>query len=426
MTCRHRIISRLRRLLPALASVALPAMPAFAQPAGPAGILTQDFRSNKLFMDQALAFDPAYPAPIDVKPVESGVLVQSNGDVLFRIHAPRAKDVTLQLDHVRHGQLVLGRRDDGVFEGLLPYDENHTGPINVDVHVDGMMFLDPFMPIHWSANRPRNFVEVPDAAMEFMQIKNVPHGAMSREIYWADALRSWERCIVYTPPGYMKSTEEYPVVYLLHGGGDNETTWEYCGRVAHILDNLVAAGKAEPFLVVMNNGMLRYDGTRRGVVDDAFRRMLTESCIPHVEKNYRVKSGKWNRAIAGLSMGAYMSSDIGFKHPELFGSVGTFTASMTHESFPTTYERPYPAVMKDPRKFAEDYRVYFRSTTPREDHFEYFVADDAICAKAGIDRLPSYHRVVYSKRTTKWNSWRLGLRDFAQLIFREKGTDKQK
>ena len=97
----------------------------------------------------------------------------------------------------------------------------------------------------------------------------------------------------------------------------------YAGRVAYILDNLIAEGKAEPFIVVMNNGMLRYSGNAvMSVIDLAFERMLTESCIPYIEKNYRVKAGKWNRAITGLSMGCMQTCDIAFRHPELFGNLG--------------------------------------------------------------------------------------------------------
>lgn len=385
------------------------------------GITTEfskEFLSNKVFSDLALDFDPPNPPQINGKPIEAGAFVQSNGDISFRIYAPKAKDVTLRFGLVRDGQFILTKQENGVFEGLLPYDENHTGPMNVDVYVDSMIFLDPYIPIHWSAGRPHNLVEVPDAELEFMFVEDVPHGVVSRHIYWTDVLKSWERCVVYTPPGYMKSNKEYPVLYLLHGMGENETVWQYCGKVAYILDNLIAEGKAEPLIIVMNNGMVRYSYTANGVIDEAFERILTESCIPSFDKNYRVKTGKWNRAIAGLSMGSYQSCDIGFRHPELFGSIGTFTASMTHETLRMSYERPYPAVMRYPEQFARNYKVYFRSTTPVEDHFDYFVADDEICANAGIDKLPSYHRIVYPKRTTKWNSWRMGLRDYAQLIFR--------
>lgn len=389
---------------------------------------SKEFLSNKVFGDLPLNFDPPgrlVQADGSILQV-GGASVQSTGNILFQILAPLAKEVSLRFDQVRSGGLPLTKRDNGVFEGLLAYEDNHTGPMTVDVYIDGTVFIYPYMPIRWSGGHPHNFVEVPDTEMEFMHIKNVPHGAMSREIFWADPIKSWERCLVYTPPGYMNSTQHYPVLYLQHGGGENETVWEYCGRVAHILDNLIAGGKVEPFIVVMNNDMLRYGDNNTavasniaGVVDDAFERILIESCIPHMEGNYRLKTGKWNRALAGLSMGSMMSCDIAFRHPETFGNLATFTASMTHETFATTYERPYKKVLQDPKAFAKNYKVYFRSTTQREDHFDYFVADDKLCADAGIDKLPNYHRIVYPTRTTKWNSWRLGLRDYAQLLFRQ-------
>lgn len=404
---------------PANALVSQNVSQALAASAGAPRRFSKEFLSNAVFRDLALNFDPPNAARIDGALLDTGALVQPNGDILFRIHAPQARDVSLKFDLVRSGGITLAKRDNSLFEGLLPYEDNHTGPMTVDVYIDGMTFLYPYMPIHWSASRPHNFVEVPDAEMEFMFIKDVPHGAMSREIYWVDAIKSWERCMVYTPPGYMKSNKKYPVLYLQHGGGENEVVWGYCGRVAYILDNLIAEGKAEPFIVVMNNDMLRYSDNTTSVIDDAFERLLTQSCIPYMENNYRVRTGKWNRALAGLSMGSMMSCDIAFRHPELFGNLGTFTASMTHETFQTTYERPFPAVMKDREKFAKNYKVYFRSTTQQEDHYhDYFIADDKLCAQSGIDKLPSYHRIVYPTRTTKWNSWRLGLRDYAQLLFR--------
>jgi enterochelin esterase family protein len=381
---------------------------------------SKDYLSNKVFQDQPLNFGPATPVHIDGKTLEVGALVQPSGDLLFRIYAPDAKEVRMKVStgpaHIR--EFILTKQGDGIFSGLLSYDENVTGPAYVQVYVDGAIFLDPYLPIRWAGSGPRNIVEIPDSEQEFTLIKDVPHGAVGREIFWVDALKSWERYFVYTPAGYVKSTKEFPVLYLQHGGGENETTWVYTGRAAHILDNLIAEGKAEPFIVVMNNGMVRYRSSAANVYDEAFERMLIEGCIPHLEKNYRVKTDKWNRAIAGLSMGCYQSCDIAFRHPEMFGSLGTLNASMTHETFPTTYERPYPTVMKDPETFAKNYKLYFRSTMPGEDHFPYFLADDKICANAGIDRLPSYHRIVYPERTSKENGWRMGLRDFSLLLFR--------
>lgn len=381
-------------------------------------MFSKEFLSNKIFQDHALEFWPAHLPIIDGQAIQTGALTAESGDTRFLIYAPNAKFVTIKIGGPRNRELDLVREDSGIFEGILPYDEEHTGPVNVDVSVDGEVFLDAFLPLHWSGNRPHNFIEVPDSELEFTFIKPVPHGALGREVFWSKVLDSWERCFIYTPPGYRKSTTAYPVLYLQHGGTENETTWGDVGRATYIMDNLIHEQKAEPCIIVMNNGMLRYKNNTGDSIDDAFERLLIEDCIPYIEKAHRVKTGKWNRALAGLSMGSYMSNDIAFRHPEVIGSLGTFTASMTHEHFPTTYERPYPAAMKNPAKFARDYKVFFRSTTPAEDHFEYFMADDQICARSGIDKLPSYHRVVYPKRTSKWNSWRMGLRDYAQLIFK--------
>lgn len=376
---------------------------------------SKEFLSNKVFNDQILAFDSIRQEIIDGTPTKTGAIVQPNGDILFRIYAPKAKNVTLMS---KQGEVILTKQDNGLLEGVLPFNDNFTGPQTVNVFVDGTIFLYPYLPVYWSGNRPCNFIEVPEIESEFTFIKDVPHGTISREIYWTDVLNTWERSIVYTPPGYMKSTKEYPVLYLLHGFSENEICWQYTGRLSYILDNLIAEGKAEPFIVVINNGMLRYSDNTSDVIDDAFERMLIESCIPYIEKNYCVKTDKWNRAIVGLSMGAYMTNDIGLNYPDLFGYIGQFTASMTHETMHMSYARPYLTALQDLEKFSENYKVFFRSTTPAEDHFEYFTADDDIYENAGIDKLPSYIRIVYSKRTSKWNSWRQGFRDYASLIFK--------
>jgi len=383
-------------------------------------IFSTELLSNQIFNDQPLTFSPQKKEQVNNEPVNTGAFVQPNGDVQFRIYAPSTNVIRLlSLQQKAKGtrELFLKKQCNGMFEGVLSFCEECTGPATINLYFDGTLLLYPYLPIYWTASRPCNYIEIPDTDTEFMHIKNVPHGAVSREIYWSDVTNLWERCTIYTPPGYMKSNQEYPVLYLLSGGGDNEICWEYTGRIAHILDNLIAEKKCEPFLVVMNNGMRRFKEYAGNIVDEAFERILVESCVPYIENNYRVKSGKWNRAIAGLSMGAFMTSDIGFRHPNLFGYMGHFTASMTELNLKMTYERPYMKAMQDSVAFAENYKVYFRSTTPLEDHFDYFKADDEICLKAKIDQLSCYHRVVYPPHTSKWNSWRMGVRDFAQLIF---------
>lgn len=376
---------------------------------------SRDCLSNKLFYEHALSFDELSFERSDVPP-DAGAKVLSNGDVELKVFAPHAKKVVIRawID-----EIDMNKRSDGMFEGILPFRISWTGPRTLDIYVDGDLFLSPHLPIYWTANRPVNFVEVPDPDMDYLLIKDVPHGMMTHATFWSEPMKNWERCTIYTPPGYMNGSESYPVLYLQNGGSDNETSWEYSGRIARIMDNLLAEKKALPFIIVMNNTMLRYDGKVSNTRDRAYEEMLINCCIPYIDSNFRTKTDKWNRAIAGLSMGSYMTNDIGLWHPETFGSIGAFTASMSTLEHWEVYERPYPEIIKDAEAFGKNYKLFYRSTTPLEDHFNWFEDDDALCAKYGIDKLPGYHRNVYSNTTSKWNSWRLGFRDFAQLLFRD-------
>jgi enterochelin esterase family protein len=337
-----------------------------------------------------------------------------------RLHISGAKTVKL---HVAVSNFVftdveLEEKGSDIFEGTIPFNEKMTGPANVNVYVNGAEVLVPDLPIIWTDNRPQNNIEIPDEGDDYLLIKDVPHGTLARELIFSHSTGAWERCMVYTPAGYRKSSEALPVLYLLHGGGDNDQMWEYVGKMSHTLDNLWAEGKAKKFVVVMMNGMLRAGGRVGNPVDSAFEQMLINDCIPFIEGNFNVLTDKWNRAIAGLSMGAYMSCDIGFAHPELFGSIGTFTASMTHEGVFASYERPYPKTLAEgSERFGENYKLYWRSTTPQENHLDFFLEDDKLLKDAGIYYLPCHHRKLYEPNTSKWNSWRMGLRDFATLVF---------
>lgn len=381
-------------------------------------LFSQDTLNNKLFLDQTLSFNQmgAYR-----NGTRGGAFPQPNGDVLVRLYIPGAKTVKLHIfvSNKVFTDLELADQGGSIFEGTIAYNENMTGPANVNVYVNGAEVIVPDLPIIWTDNRPQNNIEIPDEDMDYLLIKDVPHGSLTRELIYSHSTGAWERCMVYTPASYRRGDQPLPVLYLLHGGGDNDQMWEYVGKMSHTLDNLWAEGKAEEFIVVMMNGMLRAGGEVGNPVDEAFEQMLLQDCIPFIEENYRVKTDKWNRAIAGLSMGAYMTCDISFAHPELFGSIGTFTASMMKSDAFATYERPYPRVLAEgAEEFAEKYKLYWRSTTPQENHLEYFLGDDDLLKDAGIYDLPCHHRMLYSPTTSKWNSWRKGLRDFAQLLFK--------
>lgn len=391
---------------------------------------SKEFLSNTFFRQQMFTIDGwAKEMPMGPKIDDIGVSYDENGDVKLCLYAPAAKEVKLMLgtSPSRIKNLTMVKGEDGAWRGVLHFDPSFTGPVNAMVFYDGTLAIDPHLPIIWTMNQPFNAVEVPDPEGEYLLVRNVPHGTLSAHRFYAESTGEWERCLVYTPPGYEKESRSYPVLYLLNGGTDNETSWENVGNISNIMDNLIADGEAQPFLVVMANTMLRHGGVISNARDRAFEQMLLNDIMPLIENTYRVIPGREGCGIAGLSMGAYMTCDIAFAHPELFSCMGTFTASMseTPEQNRDHYEingivRPWPEFLKNTsaEAFENYFHVYYRSTTPQEDHPDLFYNDDALLAKAGFDKLPCYTRRLYPENTSKWNSWRLGFRDYAKLIFR--------
>ena len=386
--------------------------------------------NNQIFQATDSYFNLMPPRKPDDLPA-SAAEIKDSGDYLLTFHAQGAQRIDILpwfgdptpegyapwRDNWIHAEQV----QPGVFQAVLPWDERKTGPRNIEIYVDGVYVIWPNLPIFWSGGHVYNYLEVPDPALDFSYIHNVPHGAVTHEYYFSKATNRYERCLIYTPPGYMNGQESYPVLYLQHGGTENETTWVSTGRVNFILDNLIAAGKCRPFLVVMNNGMIRYpENQGQDIMDTCFEDSLLGSCIPYIESHYRVIPDKWSRAIAGLSMGSMQTNDIGFRHPEVFGNMGSFTSTMYHPTFRTTYTRLWPEVMANPQKFMADYRVFFCSATPQEDHIPLFLEDARIMQEAGIEgAMPGYRRVLHDGRFIRWDSWRMGLAEFSTMLFRE-------
>ncbi len=368
------------------------------------------------------AFDPE---------AEKSYILQLNGDYILKFLAPDAKEIKVVPwfgDSTPEGYapwrdkpLYAQKDQDGVFTLLLPFDERKTGPRNLDIYVDGTFVVWPYLPVYWSGGKVWNYLEIPDNDMAFSYIYDVPHGNVIHNYFYSGETKRYERCVVYTPPGYEKGSQAYPVLYLQHGGTENETVWTSCGRVNFIMDNLIAKGECVPFIIVMNNGMLRYETLEeKQYLDDCFENMLIHDCIPFIESRYRTKVDKWHRAIAGLSMGSMQTNDIGFKHPDIFGNMGSFTSTMYHPTFLTTYERPWPKVMANPEQFMKDYKVFYCSATPQEDHIPLFLKDAEIMRQAGIEgNMPGYRRVIHNGRFIRWDSWRMGLREFATMLFRD-------
>jgi len=286
--------------------------------------------------------------------------VMSDGRVMFRIAAPKAEQVTLNAGDITilfsgggagaitgtdiatimpatplpQGGPVFKKNDAGIWEttvGPIP-----PGAYRYAFQVDGLRVLDPVNTrTAESRDNMWSLFTVPGAAM--MDTADVPHGAVARVVYYSSVLKTTRRMHIYTPPGYESGNQKYPVFYLLHGSGDTDDAWISVGRAQFIFDNLIAAKKAKPMIVVMPAGHQPTEGGRgRGAAPDAtqpatstvnpFTAEFMTDMLPYVEKNYRTINDRQHRAIAGLSMGGGQTLDIAFTHLNMFSDIGVFSS----------------------------------------------------------------------------------------------------
>lgn len=275
-----------------------------------------------------------------------------------------------------------------------------------DVAVDGEVVLSPYLPIGFGASRPINYIDVPGEGDEFYQPCDGARGTIVQHYFHSSLTGELETCVVYQPPEF-EASRAYPVLYLQHGLGENEGGWVHQGRANHILDRLIGSKEAEPMLVVMCSGMVQM-GKEHNL--EIFPEMLTADVIPFIERTYCVKTDKWHRAMAGLSMGSMHTSMATMTHPELFGYIGLFSGFMR---FIWKDEQPHLAVLDDADRFAQDYRVFFRAMGQDDPFFKWFAGDDEILAEKGVACMRRLYPGGHG-----WQVWRHCLRDFLPLIFK--------
>jgi enterochelin esterase-like enzyme len=250
--------------------------------------------------------------------------------VTFRIFAPRADEVRLAGSDIPRNvpAAAMAKADNGVWEatvGPLP-----PGAYRYNFNVNGVSVIDPRNPAtSESNNNVWSLVYVPGA--DFMDTMDVPHGAVAAVTYHSTALKKVRRMHVYTPPGYELGSGKFPVFYLLHGAGDCDESWSSVGRAGFILDNLIAAKKARPMIVVMPAGHTSQTaggGGRGQASADEFLQDFAQDIMPHVEKHYRVIADRAHRAIAGLSMGGGQTLNIAVPHLDQFTYIGVFSSGL--------------------------------------------------------------------------------------------------
>jgi len=265
------------------------------------------------------------PAPQFVSPE-----VTPDGRVTFRVFAPRAQAVRLSAGDIQGlmpDAAQMAKSDNGVWEVTVKPTE--PGAYRYNFNLDGVATLDPRNPATSESNNTSwSVVYVPGSGIS--DLLDVPHGAVASVTYKSSALGQFRRMHVYTPPGYENGAASYPVFYLLHGAGDSDDAWTSVGRANFILDNLIAAKKAKPMIVVMPAGHIKGSTANPigGAATQDFVADFTKDIKPYVESHYRVLKGRANTAIAGLSMGGGHTLNVAFPNLEQYAYVGVYSSGL--------------------------------------------------------------------------------------------------
>ena len=357
----------------------------------------------------ALAQAPAAPPPPVVSPE-----IGADRNVTLRLRAPSAERVELvsggDIPGVpMQGGLPLAKGADGVFSVMLP--ALAAGAYRYRFTVDGVPTSDPSNPATSESNSNAwSLFYVPGAS--FMDTQRVAHGSISEVNYFSTALGRSRRMHVYTPPGYEKNRDAYPVFYLLHGAFDGDDSWPTVGRAGFIIDNLIASGAARPMIVVMPDGHTARFGGGGGLNTADFVREFTADIKPYVESTYRIRKGRAATAIAGLSMGGAQTLDIAFGDLASYGYVGVFSSGVFGIDNSTDWETSHGAQLDNAAAKNDLHLVWF--STGKDDFLLGTTkATVAMLEKHGFD-------VVYEESTGghTWINWREYLAKFSPQLFR--------
>jgi enterochelin esterase-like enzyme len=354
--------------------------------------------------------------------------------VMFRVAAPDAQKVTVRLGK----GFDMSKGPDGLW--YVTTTPQVIGFHYYTIAVDGAVVSDPATRTFFGSGFDNSAIEVPDPDGDFYGFKDVPHGQVRQRWYYSTVTTAWRRTFVYTPPDYdTRPTARYPVLYLMHGWGENEQGWHVQGHVDLIMDNLIAANSAKPMIIVMDNlnavkpgesaalyharGVMTQavpvpptppaapGAVRRPMVNPAFTEMMLADLIPMVERTFRVAPGRENRAMAGLSMGGMQTFSTALAHLDTFAYIGGFSGSSGGRGGfdPKTSN---DGVFADAKAFNAKVKVLFLGIGTEESQGTKTFSEQL--TQAGINN------IYYESPGTahEWLTWRRCLKEFAPRLFR--------
>ncbi len=354
------------------------------------------------------------PAPSNVRGKDFP-LIHPDLRVTFRVTAPEAEKVS-----------VAGRGADSGMNGNTPHEmkkradgvwEVTTGPVRPGFHyyeliVDGHRTTDPASQTYFGWAQQTSGLEVPDPELDFYEAKDVPHGEVRVRWYRSKTTGQHRQVYVYTPPGYdSDTTRRYPVLYLQHGSGENQTSWTQQGKANLIMDNLIAEGKARPMLVVMEQGYAERAGapSQGTPASEAFGELVIRDLVPMIDSTYRTIADRHHRAIAGLSMGAGQAMRIGLANLDQFASIGSFSGGNRNFDVKTSYDGAFA----NPEALNGTIDLLWIGCGTEDRLYE-----GARSLHQALDQAGVRHVWLEGAGSHEWQVWRKHLHDFAPRLFR--------
>lgn len=335
--------------------------------------------------------------------------VMPDHSVAFKIEAPEAQKVQIDLG----SRIDLKKDKDGVWTG-------RTQPLSGGFHyysllIDGVAVADPASESFYGMGRMASGIEIPYPGRDYYEMRNVPHGDIREQMYFSEVTRSWRRFFIYTPPSYDADiNENFPVLYLLHGGGEDERGWAQQGKTDLILDNLIADNQAEPMLIVMVDGNVGGSGFGSDGFYKQFENELKDAVIPFVENNYRVKTDAKYRALAGLSMGGLQTLFAGGYNTDMFGYLGVFSSGWFAQGQEKITEPYYQYFEKNRDRINNELKVFWISEGGEED----IAYNNGHKMMEKFDEIGIDYQYFESPGGHTWPVWRHDLYHFAQLLFK--------
>jgi len=330
--------------------------------------------------------------------------------VVFRVKAPDAQKV--QVDLVRKYDLA---KDTGGY-WTVTTDSISEGFHYYSLLIDGVALADPASETFYGMGRMASGIEIPFRGDDYYTVKDVPHGDIRVRSYFSPVLNAWRRVYIYTPPGYdQRGEEKYPTLYILHGGGEDERGWAEQGRTNVILDNLIAAGKAKPMVVVMPDANVGGGGPMFGEnMLRSFEGEMVRGVIPFVEKEYRVRTDAAGRAMAGLSLGGIHTLYTGVHHTDRFAYLGVFSSGWIQQAQGDLARAQYDLMAHRADSINNELKVFWISDGEKED---IAYKNCQAMLKKFDDLKIKYTYSEYPGGHT-WPVWRNNLYNFSQLLFK--------